>query len=426
MKGVEISVVGVGLDGKLGLSESALLVVDRATVMVGAKRHLSYFEEHPASKILLQDLQQDLELVMEKAIAHEKVAILTSGDPLFFGLGRLLLSKIPAESLSFYPHVSSVQLAFSKLKLPWQDARLVSVHGRDDSELLRCWQQGASKVAVLTDSKHNPVAIAKLYLSLGIATAYRFCICENLTFDDATVTVFEPKEVAALASLPEDRFSTLNVLIMVKQDIAKLDLSSLPILGIDDKDFVSFRDRPGLMTKKEIRTLILAQLALQPQQVIWDLGAGTGSVSIEIARLVPSVKIYSVEKTAMGISAIKANIQRFEVSNVEAIAGKAPQALADLPDPDRIFIGGSGGELGSILNICRKRIAEGGVVVLALATIEHLTEVLAWTKENHWQHSLLQVQIARSSAVADLTRFAPLNPVTIVQLQELKKASAKE
>jgi len=167
------------------------------------------------------------------------------------------------------------------------------------------------------------------------------------------------------------------------------------------------------MTKREIRVLVLGELAIQSPQVVWDIGAGTGSVSIEIARLCPHCQVYAIEKTAVGYGLIAQNCRRFGVKNVKAILGDAPDSLANLPTPDRIFIGGSGGNLSQILNEC-DRISPQGVVVLALATVEHLTMALAWFTKEKWNYQLLQVQLSRSVPVAHLTRFSPLNPVTII------------
>ncbi len=167
------------------------------------------------------------------------------------------------------------------------------------------------------------------------------------------------------------------------------------------------------MTKREIRVLVLGELALQPQQVVWDIGAGTGSVSIEIARLCPHCQVYAIEKTAVGYGLITQNCRRFQVENVVVLQGSAPEILADLPAPDRIFIGGSGGNLSQILDKC-DRIPPQGVIVLAIATLEHLTMALSWFTKEKWNYQLLQVQLSRSVPVAHLTRFSPLNPVTII------------
>lgn len=201
------------------------------------------------------------------------------------------------------------------------------------------------------------------------------------------------------------------------------DLETLPLLGIPDQAFLSFSDRPGLMTKREVRILILGELALQPEQIVWDIGAGTGSVSIEVARLCPSSQVYAIEKTAAGMALIQKNCDRFQANNIIPVHGSAPQVLSNLPDPDRIFIGGSGGHLNQILEICSQRLKPSGQMVLALATLEHLTITLTWLNskqgdEPSQTYHLLQIHLARSVPVATLTRFSPLNPVTLVMLEK--------
>jgi precorrin-6Y C5,15-methyltransferase (decarboxylating) len=212
-------------------------------------------------------------------------------------------------------------------------------------------------------------------------------------------------------------FAPLNIVVLLRQSDScdqPLDVDSLPLLGLADGTFTSFSDRPGLMTKREVRILILGELALQPKQIIWDIGAGTGSVSIEIARLSETSQVYAIEKTAIGSSLIEQNCRRLQVKNVISIHGSAPDILQQLPAPNRIFIGGSGGNLNSILDSCNARLATNGIVVLALATLEHLNTALGWLNSYRWEYRLLQVQLSRSIPVGQLTRFTPLNPVTIV------------
>ncbi|MDJ0898565.1 MAG: precorrin-6y C5,15-methyltransferase (decarboxylating) subunit CbiE [Xenococcus sp. MO_188.B8] len=413
---VQIEVIGIGLDGATGLTTKTQEIIKKASILIGSSRHLSYFAFHSAQKIRLNNLQQNLDEIAQLIKTQEKIVILTSGDPLFFGLGRLLLEKFPQEKLNFHPHVSSIQFAFNKIKVPWQDAKIISVHGRDGDELSQALKQGIEKIAILTDGNYHPGAIAKLYLSLELPVNYRFWICENLGDNTEKITYFTGAEIAELALLDRDSFAALNVVILIRESLSKdpVYYQKLPLIGIPDTAFCSFRDRPGLITKKEVRTVILGQLALQAKQIVWDIGAGTGSVSIEIARLSPRSQIFAVEKTAIGISLIEKNCQNFQVKNISIISGKAPENLNLLPAPNRIFIGGSGGNLSSILEFCQEKILPQGIVVIALATIENCHEALDWIKGNHWQYSLLQLQISRSASVGSFTRFSPLNPVTII------------
>ncbi|NES86371.1 MAG: precorrin-6y C5,15-methyltransferase (decarboxylating) subunit CbiE [Moorea sp. SIO2B7] len=412
-----IQVVGIGLDGAAGLREAVGQIVERATLLVGSDRHLSYFPHHQGECLVMGDFIEAISAIHRRLDGDEEIVVLVSGDPLFFGLGRLLLEKLPSENLHFHPHLCSVQLAFNRLKIPWQDARIISAHGRSLDELTPLLQKGVEKIAVLTDRKNNPCAIARLYLALDLSTRYDFWVCENLGDTQENVSYFPATEIEVLASLEENSFAPLNVVILRRQNHSAettLDLNSLPLLGLADQTFVSFSDRPGLITKREIRLIILGELALQAEQIVWDIGAGTGSVSLEIARLCPTSQVYAIEKTAMGTNLIEKNCQRLHISNVISIHGSAPDILAQLPAPNRIFIGGSGGNLEDILDICQKKIATNGVLVLALATLEHLNRSLEWLRNNCWNYRLLQVQISRSVPVAKLTRFSPLNPVTII------------
>lgn len=408
-----INVIGIGLDGIAGLTNKVRNILEQATILVGSQRHLSYFPDHTAKKIILGNFLNAITDIQSYLEQGEKIVILVTGDPLFFGLGRLLLEKLPPEVLQFYPHFSSVQLAFNRLKIPWQDAKIISVHGRSLDELTPLLQQGQEKIAILTDGNYTPNAIARYYLSLALPIYYQFWVCENLEDSSEKIEQFSGEN---LAQIPDNYFASLNVVILLRLDNLGLPLNidNLPILGLRDETFISFSDRPGLMTKREIRLMVLGEMSLQPGQIIWDIGAGTGSVSVEIARLCPSSQVYAIEKTAIGTTLIEQNCQRLQISNVIAINGTAPEILHQLPQPQRIFIGGNGGKLENILEVCSEKIADKGIIVLALATVEHLHQGVSWLSAHNWNYRLLQVQISRSVPVGKFTRFSPLNPVTLI------------
>lgn len=415
-----VHIVGIGLDGSAGITKSLQQIVEKATLLVGSDRHLSYFPKHRGERLILGDLTGAIAQIRQRLTNESPgtIAILVSGDPLFFGWGRLLVAELPPEKLVFHPHLSSVQLAFNRLKIPWQDAHFISAHGRSFEELTVRLQQGVNKIAVLTDETNSPAAIANLIQALDLPSHYDFWVCENLGSPDEKVAKWE------LATLQAETFSPLNVVVLLRHSQVEtnpLDLANLPLLGIPDSNFISFSDRPGLMTKKEVRVLVLGELSLQPGQVIWDVGAGTGTVSIEIARLFPDSQVYAIEKTAAGTSLIEQNCRRFQLQNVISIHGSAPEILHRLRPPNRIFIGGSGGEISKILGVCALRMLPGGVIVLAMATLESLAAVLSWKEERirrepNWNCRIMQVQLSRSVPVGNLTRFDPLNPVTIVTM----------
>ncbi|MFZ4641054.1 MAG: precorrin-6y C5,15-methyltransferase (decarboxylating) subunit CbiE [Nodosilinea sp.] len=411
-----IQVVGVGLDGRSGLPQRILDLIDGAQLLVGSSRHLSYFADSGAERWNLEDLSGGLERLQQWLTQGSPgmAVVLTSGDPLFFGLGRLLLAHLPAASLTFHPQVSAIQLAFSRLKLPWQGATLISAHGRSTDLLIAALRRGDGLIAVLTDAIHSPASLGQLVISLGLAHSYRLWVCENL--GDARECLYDLTPL----SVQQHTFAALNVVVLQRQ--SPTAAPNLPLLGLPDESFACFSDRPGLMTKRDIRIHILADLALQPDQILWDIGAGTGSVSIEINRLCPQSQVYAIEKTLAGITLIEQNRQNLGNPNLYPIHGVAPQVLQTLPDPHRIFIGGSGGNLTAILDACSQRLRPQGHIVLALATLEHLHSLLTWVKQTStnqpqpWQVQLRQIQINHSTQVAHLHRWQPLSPITLATL----------
>ncbi|NJM98351.1 MAG: precorrin-6y C5,15-methyltransferase (decarboxylating) subunit CbiE [Phormidesmis sp. RL_2_1] len=464
-----VHVIGVGLSGPESLSDSTLRLVASATLLVGAQRHLDAFGYlwHPPSQVETWPLGNFMQIFADlrsrlKADPNTRAVVLASGDPLFFGLGRLLLETIPSEQLVFHPQVSAIQLAFSRLKLPWQDATIVSVHGRSEQLLIQALKRGDSKIAILTDNILSPRAIARLINTLDLSIRYRLWICENLGNQHSEsnrerLSAHWPNELLQrqAASLS---FSPLNVVVLLRQLENTPDITAeLPLIGLPDSAFKGFQDRPALMTKREIRLLILGALAPLANQVIWDIGAGTGAVSIELSRLCPTAQLYAIEKTAIGSALIRQNAEQLAIAPIYPIQGSAPTALINLPEPDRVFIGGSSGQLSAILDFLHTRMSKAEIsntgmknnsqtartsdshlaarssdptsqtktkqnkrIVIALATVEHLSQVTGWAAQSHiattWQSQLTQVNIARSLPVGPLTRFSPLNPVTLVTL----------
>ncbi|MDB9512237.1 precorrin-6y C5,15-methyltransferase (decarboxylating) subunit CbiE [Kamptonema animale CS-326] len=416
-----VHIVGIGLDGAAGLSKSVQQIVEKATLLVGSDRHLGYFSKHRAERLVLGDLTGAIKEIRQRLATSfpGAIVVLVSGDPLFYGWGRLLVAELPPEQLIFHPHLSSVQLAFNRLKLPWQDAHFISAHRRSFEELTAKLQQGVDKIAVLTDETYSPGAIAHLIKALDLPSRYQFWLCENLGAADERVRQW------SLDALQGETFAPLNLVVLLRESRATtepLDLGSLPMLGIPDGNFLSFSDRPGVMTQREVRVLILGELSLQPGQAIWDVGAGTGAVSIEIARLFPDSQVYAIEKMEEGTSLIEQNCRRFQVHNVISIHGNAPEILHRLRPPNRIFVGGSGGEITKILGVCALRMLPGGVIVLAMSTVEDLAAVLSWKEERvrrepNWNCKIMQVQLSRSVPVGNSTRFDSLNPVTIVTMK---------
>ncbi|MGD1896109.1 MAG: precorrin-6y C5,15-methyltransferase (decarboxylating) subunit CbiE [Phormidesmis sp.] len=426
-----IHVVGVGLSGASSLAAEAMAVVQSATLLMGARRHLACMAEvveaESAETWELGDFSQVFQALRShlKQFPQTRTVILATGDPLFFGLGRLLLASFPADQLIFYPQVSAIQLAFSRLKIPWQDATLVSVHGRGEALLSQALKRGDPKIAVLTDSVLTPKAISALISALELPLAYQLWACENLGGSGERIRQYDATYVPG-----SEEFAPLNVVVLVRQPerraegLATVEAPTAeqhPLIGLPDSVFKGYADRPMLITKREIRLLILGAIAPLDNQVIWDIGAGTGSVSVELSRLCPTARIYAIEKTEMGVALKAVDAKRFAIAPITIIQGKAPAAFSALPSPNRVFIGGSSGQLVKILDYLHQNCGPDRIV-LALATLEHLSAVTVWINQHAiqecWQYQLTQVNIARSVPVGPLTRLSPLNPVTILTLNK--------
>lgn len=390
-----IKVIGIGDDGQQSLLPLYRQWIEECELLVGGERHLAFFPEFRGEKRVLKGGLSGL--VEELRTEERNTVILASGDPLFYGIGSLLAKKL---NVQVYPHLSSIQLAFAKMGEAWQDAVFLSVHGRSIKGLAQRID-GKEKVALLTDQENNPAAIARYLLSFGMRE-YDAFVGENLGGAGERTGWYSLEEMAA------GSFSDLNVVVLKKQRPG-------PVwpLGIDDDEFSQRKPDKGLITKKEVRTLSIAQLQLHAKSIVWDIGTCTGSVAIEAARIARDGEVYAVEKNADDLDNCRQNMAKFR-ADVTLVHARAPQGLEQFPDPDAVFIGGSGGELRELLHVCCTRLRAGGRIVVNAATIETLYEATQAFAEEGFETSVILAQLSRSKPILSLTRFEALNPVYII------------
>ncbi|MGQ9838319.1 MAG: precorrin-6y C5,15-methyltransferase (decarboxylating) subunit CbiE [Cyanobacteriota bacterium] len=400
----KLAVVGVALDGSV--ASWGIPPLSKAQTLVGVPSLLNHFADHPARKVPLTGAVEGWIPLLKQELAQGSLVLLASGDPLFFGIGRLLIEHFPAEQLAFYPQVSSVQLALNRLQIPWQEATILSVHGRGLQQLELILKQGPSLIVLLTDPEHSPAVLAQFISDLRLPVHYQAWVCSQLG---------SPQEqILPLEKCPAQSFPTPNLMVLRRVD-PEPNPCQWPLVGIPDDQFHTFPDQPGLITKQAIRLLTLGSLQLPREGVVWDIGAGTGSVSIEIARLSAQLQVYAIERNAMGIRLIERNIDRFGLENVQVIAGAAPAVLQSLPDPDRVLLGGGGKLLQSLLPLLQARLRPQGILVANFATLETCSDTLQWLRSQGWQVRVEHIQISRSTTLGEGTRFAPLNPVYLLQ-----------
>jgi precorrin-6B C5,15-methyltransferase / cobalt-precorrin-6B C5,C15-methyltransferase len=403
-------VVGIGHDGPDGLSAEARAHITAARILVGGRRHLAFFPEWAGEKIVIEgDLATVVGRLGER-YADQKTVVLASGDPLFYGIGRVLLESFPREDLLFLPHLTSVQLAFARLKETWHDARVVSLHGRPMAALGPAVEAREAKIALLTDGTNHPAAVADFLRGHGAAEDYALWVCENLGGADERVSRHAP------AGMREETFSELNVVVLLR--VRAAPPKDLPLLGIPESALLHRVGPRGLITRREVRLLALCYLELRPGDVIWDIGAGSGSVAIEASRLSPDLQVFAVERDDEAFRQLEANAARLGGGRVRAVRAEAPTGLSDLPDPHAVFVGGSGGRLREILAVAGHRLKVGGRLALNCITLENLA--LGWEalREQGWNPEATSVQLSHSRP---LGRFHCLEPDNLIFILRARK-----
>ncbi|WP_429996026.1 precorrin-6y C5,15-methyltransferase (decarboxylating) subunit CbiE [Metabacillus fastidiosus] len=390
-----IKLIGIGDNGQESLLPQYAQWIEESEVLVGGERVLAFFPNYQGEKITVKGgLKAIVERLQEE---NRPTVVLASGDPLFYGIGGYLSSKIDIE---VYPYLSSVQLAFSKMGESWQDAYFVSVHGRSMKGLAQK-VDGRAKIALLTDAENSPNRIAEYLLSFGM-TEYKAFVAENIGGENERYRWF------TLDEMKEVEFSSLNVVIL-KRTGKGPEWS----VGIEDEEFIQRKPDKGLITKKEIRTLSISALNLQKTSVVWDIGTCTGSMAIEAARIATEGEVFAVEKNEADLENCLQNMKKFR-TDFTAVHGKAPERLDEFKDPDAVFIGGTAGGMEAILSICCERLKEKGRIVLNAVTIENLSEALQAFKQNGFETTITLAQISRSKPILNLTRFDALNPIYII------------
>ncbi len=346
--------------------------------------------------------------------AEQPMVVLASGDPLWFGLGRILCDRIGAERLRFHPAPTSLQLAFARIGRPWQDAEWVSLHGRAPDILASALQKRPAALAVLTDPNQGGASTVQHILrSSGLEASTDLWLCENLGHPEERV-----QQIAPGSALPEDLHPLLIALLIASEPTAP-DPHDLPLFGLDDGLYLQHSDHPGLMTKREVRVQLLADLALPEQGVLWDLGAGTGSVGLEALRLRPRLQLLAVERRAGGAQLIQRNAQRLGVSPAavleeDAVAVMNGSLPTGLSHPDRVLLGGGGAQRERLLQEVLAQLRSGGVVVIPLASLEALAGVRPLLENAGLAVRVQQLQAWRGQPLGDGTRLAPMNPTLIV------------
>ena len=406
--GPPIQVIGMGVEPG-ALSPTARAALEPAQLIIGAAAHLALFPELPARKIPYPSPMSGLREVLRQH-AGQRIALLASGDPLFYGVSQTLLRDFSPEHLVFHPNVSSVQAAFARLGRPWQQAQFVSLHGRPLATL-RTVLHGNRLYAILTDRDTSPNAIARLLVEVGLDKSTLW-VAEELGLPGERFRAFPAQALAAT----ETAFSPLNVVILETGGPGGI-LPEFP--GIPDHRFSTGAEPgKGLLSKREVRLSILSLLSPRAGEIGWDVGAGCGGVSVEWARWNPLGEVYAVECHPERLEHLGVNRERFGVlSNLHIVPGRAPQALADLPTPDVVFIGGSSGNLREMLEAVWSRLPSGGRLVASAVTEDSRADLHLFAGERAAEWT--ELSVARSERLAGQRVMRPYLPVLLMKLEKL-------
>ena len=354
----KVHILGIGDDGLEGLTQAARLLVERADLIIGSERAVAAVGDSAARKVVLNgDPDQVARYVANNP--DKQIVILASGDPLFYGTARYLCERLGKERFEVVPHVSSMQLAFARVKESWDEAYLTNLANQKLDRVMERIRT-AERVGLFTTEAFSPGTVAKALIERGIDyfTGY---VCENLGSPDERVTQGELHELAG------QHFSPLNVMILVRKPETPdrpREMVGHRLFGNPDEMFLQSRPKRGLLTPAEVRCMALAEMDLGRSSVVWDVGAGSGSVSVEAAQIARHGEVYAIEMDVEDYQLISANAERFAVTNLTPVLGQAPDAWSDLPDPDAIFIGGTGRHVRRIVQQAyerlRRRWAHGG------------------------------------------------------------------
>ncbi len=392
-----LTVIGIGEDGLDGLGKTALAALESAAVIFGGKRHLDFLSDGIKAELLAWPSPFDEAFAMIEAYRGQPTVVLASGDPMFFGVGATLSRHFSSDEMLVLSYSSSLSLAAARMGWSLQDVRTVSVHGRP-FELLLPYILPGEKLLVLSNDGSTPAKAAAMLKDRG--------------FGQSLITVLEhiggPKErrvQARAENWPHERCADLNVLAIECNASQHANVFS-PVSGLPDEAF----ENDGQLTKRDVRAVTLLRLQPLPRQLLWDVGAGCGSIGIEWMRVHPSCRAIAIEANEQRQAMIERNRAALGVPGLQLVRGEAPFALEGLEAPDAIFIGGGVTDDG-VLEACWSALKPGGRLVANAVTLQ--SEMLLFNWRETFGGELTRLGVAQAGALGSFDVWRQALPVTI-------------
>ena len=404
----KVHIIGIGDDGLDGLTASARSLIEQANVVIGSEKSLKLIHG-PASRRI--PVGTDLTIISDHIVQNpsQRLVVLASGDPLFYGVARFLCDRLGKERFDVVPHVSSMQLAFARVKESWEEAYLTNLANQSVNHVVERIRTAETAGLFMTE-EHSPAVIAQALLDRGI-DYFSVYVCENLGSPDERVTHTELNEVLT------QQFDPLNVMILVRKPNTPdrpAEMIGRRLFGNPDDAFLQSQPKRGLLTPAEVRVLALSALDLGPTSIVWDVGAGSGAVAIEAAQIAAGGRAYAIEKDPKDYQLIAENAERFGITNLIPVLGEAPEAWEDIPDPDAIFVGGAGRAVRGIVELSYQRLRPGGRLVANVGSIQNLSAVHETLHKVDGDVKVWMINISHGTQQLITIRFESMNPTFLI------------
>ncbi|MCU7939028.1 MAG: precorrin-6y C5,15-methyltransferase (decarboxylating) subunit CbiE [gamma proteobacterium symbiont of Bathyaustriella thionipta] len=409
-----------------GLTPEAQDKIKQADQIIAAPRTIELFKhdfKDDAEVIDLSGKMMQLPKIIQDSIkAQRQVIVLATGDPLCHGIGSFLLKKLTRTLINVLPNLSMVQLAFSYLGESWQDAKICSVHTKDTGEwladsgfehglyqLLRAIRNNRL-LAVYTSPENSPQRIARMLIAEGLAEYYEFSIFEQLLQKDELFSLHQD-----VSSVAKTHYADLNIVIIQR----KKALENRRLFGYPDDFYAQRKPEKGLITRRDIRAVVLAKMQLQTDSIVWDIGAGSGSVGLEAASICEQGYVHAIEKNCADLELILENRHKMQLINYSVVCAKAPDKMAHWLAPDAVFIGGSAGQLRPLIEMILQKLRQGGTLVMNFITLENLNESIEILKSLNLSWELTQLQASHSKPILHMNRLQSDNLVWIISVNKI-------
>lgn len=394
---MNVTLIGMGSGQPENLTLQGLAALRQADLILGARRLLAVLPAGCTENRAAAYRPDEVAELLQTSGA-ENAVLVYSGDTGFYSGASSMMEKLEALGVRarVLPGLSSIQLLAAALGRPWQGWNLVSAHGRTCDPVAECMQ--GRPTFFLTGGSEDPATLCAQLEAEGFGDV-QGVVGQCLGTPEEKIFRGSVKELAA------GRFNSLSVLLVEAAEVLPRRAPGLPDEAFERGDVP--------MTKQEVRAAVLAKLAVRPEDILWDVGAGTGSVSVELALAAPRGRVYAVECRPEGCALIKANREKFRTRNLVLVEGLAPDALSDLPAPDAVFIGGSKGSLAAIVDAALDKNPDARICVSAIA-LESLSAAVAALTAKGRTVQVSQIAVSRARAVGGLHLMMAQNPIYLI------------